>query len=87
MSFLRRLVRSLERTSPLNGTKGGGSVFKNWTDVSSGKMTVMEVFKDVIFQMYHRAPKRLIVDIQFRKGKGYFTKIWMSNKDFKTWRR
>jgi hypothetical protein len=60
-------------------------MFKNWTDVVAGKMTLREISNEVAFQMLHRSPKRLIIDIQRRKN-GIYTKIWISNKDFKKWR-
>jgi len=57
-------------------------MFKNWTDVCAGKMTLKEVSQEIFFYMYHKSPKRLIVDIQ-RKKDGYHAKFWMSIKDFK----
>ncbi len=57
-------------------------MFKNWTDICGGKMTLKEVNEEIFFYMYHKSPKRLIVDIQ-RKPDGYHAKLWMSIKDFK----
>jgi hypothetical protein len=42
-------------------------------------------------QMIHRSPKRIIIDIRREKPKGdrpggYYTKIWISSKDFAKWR-
>ncbi len=66
-------------------------MFKNWTDVSAGKMTLNEIMTDLAMQMVHRKPKRIIIDIKLREDfknemNGYHTKIWISNKDFKKWR-
>ena len=55
-------------------------------DVSGGKMTLKEVYEEIFFYMYHKSPKRLIVDIQLRedcKNKGYYVKLWMAKRDFK----
>jgi len=64
-------------------------MFKNWTDVAGGKMTLKEVYQEIFFYMYHKSPKRLIIDIKLRedvKNKGYYVKLWMSCKDFnKPW--
>jgi hypothetical protein len=68
-------------------------MFKNWTDVTGGKMTIQEVMAEVAVQIYHRSPKRIIVDIRLRtdcsdkKLNGYHTKIWISSKDFHSWKR
>ncbi len=57
-------------------------MFKGWTDVCGGPMTLKEVNEEIFFYMYHKSPKRLIVDIQ-RKENGYHATLWMSIKDFK----
>lgn len=68
-------------------------MFKNWTDVVSGKMSIQDVMSEVAVQIYHRSPKRIIVDIRLRtdcedkKMNGYHTKIWLSSADFKKWLR
>ncbi len=58
-------------------------------DVSGGKMTLKEVEEEIFFYMYHKSPKRLIVDIKLRgrgKARGYYVKLWMSKADFeKPW--
>jgi len=60
-------------------------MWKNWTDVAGGIMTLKEVRDEIYFYMYHKSPKRLIVDIQ-RKKNGYHVKLWMSKTDFlKPW--
>jgi len=56
-------------------------MFKNWVDVCGGKMTLKEVYQEIFFYMYHKSPKRLIVDIK-REKDGYHAKLWMSCKDF-----
>ncbi len=65
--------------------------FKGMVDVAGGKMTLQEVSEDIFFYMYHKSPKRLIVDIQLKENvenKGYYVKLWMSRKDFKKpWRK
>lgn len=59
--------------------------YRGYVDVVSGKMTLKEVEREIFFYMYHKSPKRLIVDIQ-RKKNGYHVKLWMSEKDFhKPW--
>ena len=59
-----------------------GAMFKGWTDVCGGKMTLKEVYLEAFHYFYHKNPSRLIIDIQ-RKKDGIYTKIWMSNKDWK----
>ena len=64
-------------------------MFKNWTDIVSGKLTLSQIMGDVVMQIVHRSPKRIIIDIRLRedvKDKGYWTKIWLSNRDFGKWR-
>ena len=67
-------------------------MFKNWTDICGGKMTLNEVMTTLAMQMVHRKPKRIIIDIRLREDfenkemNGYHTKIWVSSKDFKKWR-
>ena len=60
-------------------------MWKGWTDISSGIMTLPEIFRDVAFQVIHRLPKRIVIDIKY-EDKRYRTKIWISAKDFKVWR-
>ena len=58
---------------------------KGMVDISGGKMTLGEVIMEVVRYMLHKTPKRLVVDIQLREdvpNKGYYTKIWISRKDF-----
>ncbi len=60
-------------------------MFKNWTDVCGGRMSLKEVYQEIFFYMYHKSPKRLVIDIK-RKKDGYHAKLWMSNSDFdKPW--
>lgn len=67
-------------------------MFKNWTDTVSGKLTIQQVMDEIVTQIIHRSPKRIIVDIRLRtdcsdkKLNGYWTKVWISCKDFKKWR-
>jgi len=59
--------------------------YRGYVDVAGGKMTLEEVKREIFFYMYHKSPKRLIVDIKRKKG-GYFVKLWMWEKDFqKPW--
>lgn len=51
-------------------------------DVCGGKMSLKEVNSEIRFYMYHKTPKRLIVDIQL-KDDGYHATFWMSKKDFR----
>ena len=68
------------------------NMWKNWTDIVSGKLTLGEIMQDIAIQMVHRQPKRIIVDIRLRedcedkKLNGYWTKIWISGADFKKWK-
>ena len=59
-------------------------------DVCGGKMTLREVCNEIFFYIYHKSPKRLIIDIQLKEGgenPGYRTTLWISKKDFKKpWR-
>lgn len=60
--------------------------FKKMVDVSGGKMTLKEVSQEIFFFMYHKSPKRLIVDIQ-RKKNGYHATVWMNQADWnKPWK-
>ncbi len=67
-------------------------MFKNWTDVVSGKLTIHDIASEIANQVIHRQPKRIIVDIRLRedcedkKLNGYWTKVWISCKDFKKWK-
>ena len=55
-------------------------------DVSGGKMTLKHIEEEIAFYMYHKEPKRLIVDIR-RKPDGCYAKLWMSKEDFeKAWK-
>ena len=63
-------------------------MFKNWIDVTSGKMSLDEVMKDIRRQIIHHRPKRIIIDIKLKEGfveselNGYHTEIWISKRDF-----
>ncbi|MEK9208357.1 MAG: hypothetical protein AAB922_07760 [Patescibacteria group bacterium] len=54
----------------------------NMINVSGGKTTLKEVESEIAFYMYHKSPKRLIIDIS-RESDGYRATLWMSEKDFK----
>ena len=57
-------------------------MFKNWVDVSAGKMTFKELCGEIFFWMYHKAPRRMVVDIRIKED-GYHVALWMSATDFK----
>ena len=60
-------------------------------DVCGGKMSLREIYQEIFFYMYHKSPKRLIVDIYLVEGgenPGYRATFWISKRDFqKKWQK
>jgi len=50
-------------------------------DVCCGKMTLIEVEREIIHYMM-KSPTHLIIDIT-RKDNGYYTSIWIDGETFK----
>ena len=57
--------------------------FKGMVDVTGGKMTLDEVQREIARILINRRPSRLLIDLVLVKDKGWITRFWISDKDFK----
>jgi len=56
---------------------------ENMTDVFGGKINAVQLENEIRFQMYHKTPSKLVVEIKrSKKYEGYYTTIYIPIKDF-----